>query len=213
MRSLILIVALAASAVLVARADRFEVPAARLPFSQFPMQVGDWQGRQEPPFDDTILKILGVDDYLTRTYFDAANRAGMGVYIGYWASQRQGDTIHSPLNCMPGAGWEPESQAIVPLPFSAGGSTVKPTVNRVVIRKGIDRQLVLYWYQSHGHLIASEYWSKFHMIADAVRMNRSDGALVRLIAPIEAAGEERAEKSAFDFAKSLLPVLDRYLPL
>ena len=118
MRSLILIFALATSAVLVARVDRYEVPAARSSFSEFPMRVGEWRGRQEPPLDDTILRILGVDDYLTRTYF--ANRAGVGLYVGYWASQRQGDTIHSPLNCLPGAGWEPESQTIIPAPFSTG---------------------------------------------------------------------------------------------
>src|SRR5678815_1625164 len=136
MRSLILMFALATSAVLVARVDRYEVPASRLSFSGFPMQVGEWRGRQEPPFDDTILKVLGVDDYLTRTYF--TDRSGVGLYVGYWASQRQGDTIHSPLNCLPGAGWEPESQAIISLPFNANASSVKPTVNKVVIRKGID---------------------------------------------------------------------------
>jgi EpsI family protein len=91
---------------------------------------------------------------------------------------------------------------------------VKPTINRVVIRKGLERQLVLYWYQSHGHLIASEYWSKFYMVSDAVRLNRTDGAIVRIIAPIsEPAAERTAEASAFDFAKSLVPTLDRYLPL
>ena len=53
-------------------------------------------------------------------------------------------------------------------------------MNRYVIQKGGSRQLVLYWFQSHGRIVASEYWSKFYLVVDAVRMNRSDGAVLRI---------------------------------
>ena len=84
-----------------------------------------------------------------------------------------------------------------------------------MIQKGLDRQLVLYWYQSHGRTVASEYWSKFYLVRDAVRLNRTDAALVRVIVPIDPNaddGEMRAERQASDFVKSMFPLLPRYLP-
>ncbi len=90
------------------------------------------------------------------------------------------------------------------------------TVNRVVIQKGLDRQLVFYWYQSHGRIVGSEYWSKFYLVKDAVRLNRTDGAIVRVIAPIAgetAAAEQQAQGEAVQFIKLLLPRLDGFLPL
>ena len=105
-RALALFVCFVAAAGLIARAQQNEVVPPRAPFSQFPMSIGEWRGVQEPPIDAKALEILGVEDYLTRAYFTPA-RSGIGLYIGYWGSQRQGDTIHSPLNCLPGAGWQP----------------------------------------------------------------------------------------------------------
>jgi EpsI family protein len=88
-------------------------------------------------------------------------------------------------------------------------------VNDFVIEKGLDRQVVLYWYQSHGRVVASEYWGKIYTVVDAVRLNRSDGALVRLVVPIASATPEaqaKAEASAVAFAQALFPQLGRYLP-
>jgi EpsI family protein len=84
-----------------------------------------------------------------------------------------------------------------------------------VIQKGLDRQLVLYWYQSHGRVVASEYWSKFYLVTDAVRLNRTDGAIVRVIAPIAgdaADAEMQAERTARRFAQALFPHLEAFLP-
>jgi EpsI family protein len=214
-RSLILLVCFVAGAGLAARAERPEPVPARATFDRFPMQVGDWQGVQQPPFDANILAVLGVDDYLTRAYV-APDRSAVGLYIGYYGSQRQGDTMHSPLNCMPGAGWEPVSNRMLPISIAADGSAPASqiVVNRYVIQKGLDRQLVLYWYQSHGRVVASEYWGKFYLIRDAMRLNRTDGALVRVIAPIAGDdGETKAEGQAVGFVKALFPLLGSYLPV
>jgi EpsI family protein len=213
-RSLVLVAIFLAGATLVAMAERPEPAPVRESFDTFPMTLGEWRGVQQPPFEDSILAILGVDDYLTRAYFNAEN-AGVGIYIGYYDSQRQGDTMHSPQNCLPGAGWEPVSHTMLPIqvassPASQAGEIV---VNRYIIQKGLDRQVVLYWYQSHGRVVASEYWAKFHLIRDAVRLNRTDGALVRVMAPFSgAAGEAEAEKRVVDFVKTLFPALGTYLP-
>lgn len=219
-RIVILLLVFAGGVGLLARAERPEPVPVRSTFDRFPMQIGEWRGVQEPPFAPEILAILGVDDYLTRAYF-TPDRAGVGVYIGYWGSQRQGDTMHSPQNCLPGAGWEPVSNSLKSIPVRGpNGGEQSIEVNRYLIRKGLDRQLVFYWYQSHGHVIASEYWSKFYLIRDAVRLNRTDGALVRVIAPIPGTtaadaseGERSAEQIATRFVQDLFPALNGYLPL
>ena len=110
----------------------------------------------------------------------------VGLYVGYHDSQRQGDTIHSPLNCLPGAGWQPLEQGRITVSVRDHG-TARPApieVNRVVIGKGLDRQLVLYWYQSHRRVVASEYWGKVYTVLDAMRYNRTDAAMVRVITPV-----------------------------
>ncbi len=211
-RMLVLALVFAGGVGLLARADRPEPVPVRQTFDQFPMQLGDWRGVQDPPFTPEILAILGVDDYMARAYF-TPERAGVGVYVGYYGSQRQGDTMHSPLNCLPGAGWSPVSFARIGIPVradeAAGAETV--TINRYVIEKGLDRQVVLYWYQSQGRVVASEYWGKIYLVLDAIRNNRTDGALVRITVPIRTTDEEATQR-AVAFAQAVYPLLGRYLP-
>jgi EpsI family protein len=212
-RVIIVIGCLLLALVPVLRADRSEVVPLRAPLATFPMTIGGWQGVEDPPMSQSVIDVLKADDVLTRTYYlerrDVAN-----LYVGYWQSQRQGETIHSPLNCLPGSGWEPISKTIVSVPTSL--STVgSATMNRDVIQKGLDRQLVLYWYQSHGRMIASEYWSKFYLVTDAVRLNRTDGAIIRVIAPVvgdSPDAEANAERVATAFLRAILPNLNGLLP-
>ena len=204
-----LVVAFAA----VMRADRRESAPSRTTFATFPMQLGHWQGIEQPPLAPDVLAVLGVTDYITRVYV-SPDKAAVGLYSGYWNSQRQGDTIHSPLNCLPGAGWEPMEHSMMTLPDPrAAGNSI--TVNRVLIQKGLDRQLVLYWYQSHDRIVASEYWGKVYLVSDAVLLNRTDGALVRVTARVAGDGPDAiqsAETVAVNFVKTLLPALHGYLP-
>jgi EpsI family protein len=212
-RAIILFCCFMGGAVVIASANRSERPIARLGFSQFPMQIEEWHGAPQPPIEPKVLAVLGVDDYLTRAYYTPDQSAVVGLYLGYYGSQRQGDTMHSPLNCLPGAGWAPLSNTRMSIPVTGDSKIV---VNRYIIQKGLDRQLVLYWYQSHGRVVASEYWSKFYLIRDAVRLNRTDGALVRVIAPIAIGSEdsgEAAERVATRFVRALFPTLSPYLPL
>jgi EpsI family protein len=214
-RALVLFVTFVAGAGLVARQNRPEQVPARATFDQFPMHVPGWRGQNLPPMDEKILAVLGVDDYMNRFYVDETRRAGAGLYIGYYKSQRQGDSIHSPLNCLPGAGWEPMSQAYLTIPVSSAAGAGSISVNRYVIQKGLDRQLVLYWYQSHGRAVASEYWSKLYLIRDAVRINRTDAALVRVIVPMPPnvdGAEAQAEQEAVSFVKTIYPRLSEYVP-
>ena len=210
-RALALVVCLVAATIFLANARRSELPVERLPFKQFPMTVESWRAVEDPPMDKDVVKVLGVDDYLSRAYYKP-DGAAVGLYMGFYGSQRQGDTIHSPLNCLPGAGWEPVSQGRLRIADVAGREM---EVNRFIVQKGLDRQLVLYWYQSHGRVVASEYVSRLYLIKDAIRLNRTDGSMVRVIAPIPVGMEDNgasAERLALEFVRSLVPQLSSYLP-
>jgi len=212
-RIIIIVAALLVSAGVVARADRYENVPMRASFDTFPMQIAGWRGELQPPLADNVLAVLGLTDYVTRNYVKSKT-AVISLYIGYWQSQRQGETIHSPQNCLPGAGWEPVSQSIIQIENPQTPGTTVP-VNRYVIQKGLDRQVALYWYQSHGRIVASEYWSKFYLISDAVRLNRTDGSIVRVIAPVAGDSPEAlagADAVALGFVHDLLPVLGTFLP-
>jgi len=212
-RIAIVLVSLLAAGVAVARADRAEETPLRMSFSLFPMQVGEWQGRQNPPFSDRVLEVLGLDDYLSRGYV-RGTRSYADLYVGYWRSQRQGDTMHSPQNCLPAAGWEPVSQSLLTLPDPRNPSQ-SITVNRYLIQKGLDRQLVLYWYQGRGRIIGSEYWSKIYLVLDAARLNRTDAAIVRVVVPVPgptANDETLAEQDAINFVNAFMPHLGQFLP-
>jgi EpsI family protein len=209
-RAVVLCVMLAAASVFLANARSAETPVTRTLFDAFPMTLQSWQATVDPPLSDDILKVLGVDDYLSRIYY-RPDGAAVGLYLGYYGSQRQGDTIHSPLNCLPGAGWEPVREGRLQI-ANADGAGRDILVNRYVVQKGLDRQLVLYWYQSHGRVTASEYWSKLYLIRDAIAINRTDGSLVRVIAPIRDHDDAAAEKLAESFVRALFPALPTYLP-
>jgi EpsI family protein len=196
-----------------AHASRPEQIPPRAPLASFPATIGGWSGRTAPDFERGVLEVLGVDEYVNRYYVSGAQLAH--VYIGYYRSQHQGGAIHSPMNCLPGAGWLPVQSGRVSLSLSADPALNSVDVNRLIIQKGLDRQVVLYWYQSHGRTIPSEYWSKVYLVLDAIRLNRSDAALIRIIAPINSTlpdGEAVAERSTISLAEAMLPIFGRYLP-
>jgi EpsI family protein len=186
------------------RADEESVP--REPLATLPFVIAGWEGRPAPPLADDVVAQLGVDDYINRAYVKSG-ASPVGLYIGYYASQRQGDTIHSPQNCLPGAGWHPVSSGIREL--RADDQTVR--VNEYVIEKGMSRQVVLYWYQGRGRVIANEYANKGLLMLDAATRHRTNGGLVRVIAPVSASAEETAGEAAA-FAAALFPSLHKYLP-
>jgi len=191
-----------------------EPTPVREPLERLPYDIAEWHGTREPDFDENVMSILGVDDYALRSYWREGGPA-LTLYVGYYGSQRQGDTVHSPLNCLPGAGWVPRAVSRRTLLVADSGRARTIEVNRVLIQKGLDRQLVLYWYQGHGRVIASEYWGKAYLVVDAIRMNRTDGALVRVMVPLQSDGAEAevaAERAAESFARALFPLLGHHLP-
>lgn len=187
-----------------------EVAPDRHELSTLPRTLDTWSSVRDLPLPADSLATLGVDDYVSRVYVNTATAQPVSLYVGYYASQRQGDTIHSPQNCLPGAGWLPIEGGRIQVPSGTGSIEV----NRYVIEKGLDRQVVLYWYQGRGRVVANEYANKFWLMVDAARVHRTNGALVRVMAPVgrNGAGVDAADRAVNDFSRVLLSQLNGYLP-
>ena len=206
LRAVVVLLVLIGAGAYASNAGSAEVSVDRVDLAELPGTVGAWRGYEMEPFADDVIAKLGVDDYVSRRYA-RADAPPVAVYVGYYGSQRQGDTIHSPQNCLPGAGWRPVSSERVTL--DAGGTPIE--VNRYLIEKGLERQAVLYWYQGRGRVVANEYANKLWLMLDAARLRRTNGALVRLITPVLGTPD-----AAFDelsaFTGAVFPHLSAHLP-
>jgi len=183
---------------------RAPVAAAHRPLAEFPAAIGPWRSR-EFPFDARSVREIGVDDYTNREYIGGPRP--VELYIGYYQDQRSGEAIHSPRNCLPGEGWEPVRAAQVEI--GPGG---RPEVaSEYLVEKGARRDVVLYWYETHGRVMASEYRAKFWLVAEGLRNRPTDGALIR-VWTTAADGEDNAERRAAAFARLIYPEITAFLP-
>lgn len=204
----IVVIVLLGSTALLHGMSHGEAVVARQPLRNLPYSLDDWSG-QEHPMEQRIVAAVSVTDYTNREYV-SPSEPPVDLYVGYYASQRTGDTIHSPKNCLPGAGWEPVRQDYATINLADGRKIV---VNDYVIENGLNKDLVFYWYQGRGRVIASEYWGKLWMISDAITHNRTDGALVRLITPISGNdGPAGAQARLVKFTQRLFPYLNEFIP-
>lgn len=201
---------LAATALLLGARSQNEVFPPRQSLNLLPSQFGAWTGH-DISIDQQILDILGAGEFLLRDYTNSyPQQPPIGLFLAYFPSQKAGDTIHSPNHCLPGAGWVPTRRSIVQIARPDGSSF---PANRYVISKSGERALVLYWYLAHDRAVASEYWAKYYLVADSIRMNRSDGALVRLLTPMyKGESPDAAQARAMNLGSQLIPILNNYIP-
>jgi EpsI family protein len=186
-----------------------EAKVARRAFKDMPSQVGSWrQVGGDQRFDQETENVLRADDYVSRTYALPDGRSA-SFYAGYYATQRTGATYHSPLNCLPGTGWEMKEPASVTITPANGAPSFE--ANRYIIENGDDRQLLIYWYQGRGRKVASEYWGKIYTVIDSIRRRRSDGAMVRVMVPV-GRSEEAALAAATDLSAQIVPALSEFVP-
>ena len=200
-----------ASATLFLHAHRGnEVFAPHQPFEKFPAQLSPWTGTDQAIDQDT-LNVLGTGEFLSRVYAPSADRSpSIELLMAYFPSQSTGDTIHSPMHCLPGSGWLPTETARVTV--DVRGHDPFPA-NRVVVAKAEVHELVLYWYWAHDRGVASEYWAKYYLVKDSIEMHRSDGALVRIITPMyEGESAQAAYQRILPFAGEIVPLLNDYIP-
>jgi EpsI family protein len=197
---------LGALAILHFRAPGEAVPV-RKPLDAFPHVLGAWHGREATIFETNALNTLKLTDALMRRYVDPAGRS-IWLYIGYWATQTGGE-IHSPRNCLPAAGWEPIEASLLTIPLPAPHPAI--TINRYLIQKQQETQLVLYWYHSQGKAVASDLAAKIELVRRAIARNRTDGALVRISSPVHGGVQQTTERLVA-YAQAIYPVLGEHLP-
>ena len=184
-----------------------EASVSRQPLKNFPARVGSWQQvGGDVRFDAETEKVLKADDYVSRNF--ESNGRNASLYVGYYTTQRNGATYHSPLNCLPGSGWVMSDGGRLIITPAKGRSF---EANRYLIQNGDQRALMIYWYQGRGKAVASEYWAKIETVLDSVRRRRSDGALVRVMVPLSNSPAE-AEKSAVEFASEAANELPPFVP-
>ena len=185
-----------------------EAHVTRKALKDFPAQMGSWrQVGDDIRFNDETEKVLRADDYLSRNF--VSNGLMASLYVGYYATQRNGATYHSPLNCLPGSGWVMSDPARITITPTGAGAPFE--ANRFVIANGRDRALMVYCYQGRGRAVASEYWGKIYTVLDSVRRRRSDGAMVRVMVPLGNSQEE-AQKTAVEMAAQAATQLTEFVP-
>jgi EpsI family protein len=181
--------------------------ALQQPFSQFPNRLGMWQG-EDLRFGSRIENRLKVTDYVSKLYRAGPDKM-VHLYVGFYSSQRHGEMIHSPKNCLPGNGWYIAQRGTAVLDIEPYPSF---EVNSYTVENGIDRQVVLYWYQqSGGRIVTNEYLGRVHLVLDSVTRNRTDAALIRVSVPIEGDSGD-AVRTGRDFLKVAYPALSQFLP-
>jgi exosortase D (VPLPA-CTERM-specific) len=206
--SLLLLAALAASPLL---EQRLELIPARTEFQDFPMKMGQWSGKRQI-LDQHYIDTLKFEDYLLADYLQSGDLSTVNLYLAYYASQRKGESIHSPRSCLPGGGWNIQSLDQIPIDAD-NDKTHTFMVNRALIQKGEDKQLVYYWFRQRGRNITDEYQSKWYLFWDGLTMNRTDGALIRLMIDVSPNQDiEFYDKQLADFLGVLMPQIIRFVP-
>jgi EpsI family protein len=186
-----------------------EAHVTRQNLKEFPKEVGRWkQTGEDVRFDAEVEKVLRADDYVSRSY-QRPDGQSASFYVGYYASQKTGATYHSPLNCLPGAGWIMTNAGRIMITPANGRPAFE--VNRYIVQNGRDRALMLYWYEGRGRPLASEYWGKIYTVVDSVRRRRSDGAMVRVMVGL-GESQENAENAAVELASQAEAHIPAFVP-
>lgn len=141
-----------------------------------PAALDGWSSQVNPPLSDDVMGKLLPTEYLSRTYSDATGR-NFGFSVVYYEKQKGGESMHSPKNCLPGAGWEIWDTSTVPIQLADGREV---GINRYAVRKGSSKQLVYYWYQTQERVIANEYVGKVCLVWDAMRLGHTGGSIVKI---------------------------------
>ena len=188
---------------------REAIPIAR-PFQEFPLKLGQWEGIPQS-MEQMYLAGLKFSDYIMANYQDPSGHS-VNFYTAYYESQRKGESIHSPSSCLPGGGWVFHESGVVAIPLD---DHLKESIriNRAFIQKGDYKQLSYYWFPMRGRVLTNIWQMKFYNFWDALTMQRTDGALIRLITPIGRNEKvQDADERLQAFLREIVPVLEEFLP-
>jgi len=205
------VVLLVQAVVLYAAVSRPEIMPVIRPLVEFSNTFAGWRIVKDVPLEPEVQEILKADDTLNRIYVNPGVGVETNLFVAFFRTQRTGQSPHSPKNCLPGSGWEPIQTGLVTIPVSGRAEPI--VANRFVTAHGDERDVTIYWYQSHSRIIASEFTAKFWLVADSIRYRRSDTALVRIIVPVVNNDTGAATAVGVRFVQALFPDLSRQLPL
>jgi EpsI family protein len=181
------------------------------PLSRFPSQIGDWKFARKSFFEAPVIQMLGVNDYISYDYAGGRGRV-LNLYISYFTAVGVTGAYHSPQNCLPGGGWNIVSVEDIPLaevPAAYRGGKIK----KVVVQRGSEQQVVLYWFQNRGRIIASEYWEKIYLVMDAIFKKRRDGSFIRIMGQVpEKEDKDKFVQEMIDFAGRVVGIASDFIP-
>ncbi|MEP6714493.1 MAG: exosortase C-terminal domain/associated protein EpsI [Terriglobia bacterium] len=186
-----------------------EVIPAILPWNQFPSEVNQWKAVTDIPIAQDVLDKLRPDDYLNRNYASADQRTVLNFFIGYFNSRRNGRAPHSPEWCLPGAGWKSLSSHTIAIPVGGEGQPLP--ANEYMIQKGIDKQLVLYWYHQGTREVADDLVAQMYALPELILHGRTDTALIRIIVPVQGGDTAAASTTARNFAAGVYPLVRKHI--
>ena len=173
------------------------------PLSAFPLVIDQWQTVREVPLEKEVQEVLKADDTINREYRSPSLTGSAWLFIAFFKTQRYGQAPHSPKNCLPGSGWEPTENTDIAIKVADWPTPI--VTNKYVVSHGAEKSVVLYWYQSHNRVIASEYWAKFWLVTDSIRYRRSDTALVRIVVPVQNDDTQAATQTGVSFIQAAFP--------
>jgi exosortase D (VPLPA-CTERM-specific) len=189
---------------------REKIPANKS-VAQFPLEIGEWKAKKREKIDPIFLDRLDLSEYIMMDYENRAAKS-INFYVAYYESQSKGKSIHTPASCLPGQGWTFDQSGSVSIP-GLQQQTGIPKVNRAVIQYGNSRQIAYYWFSLRGRILRNMYQVKIYNFWDALTMQRTDGALIRLITPVyENEDLSDVDTRLQDFLQELVPVLEEYIP-
>jgi EpsI family protein len=179
------------------------------PLSIFPGALERWQATQDTPIETDVLDMLGPDDTLSREYQEKGSGIRAGVFVAYYKTQLRAKNAHDPKVCLPGSGWNPLDNRVAQVPLRQGAAL---PVNYYRIARGDASAVVLYWFQTHTSVQTKEQELRFRRLVDAVKANRTDMALVRIVVPVDRDGVPKADERAFELAREVYPKMLDYFP-
>jgi len=188
---------------------RENVPGHKL-LENFTLPSNSWTMAEDSKLDEETLKILNADDILSRVYVDKQTGKAATLFVAYFETQRTGKVPHSPKNCLPGSGWTSTQSGIAEISIPGEAKPIR--VNQYVVSRGQNQSIVFYWYQARNRVVASEYSAKIYTVADAIRYNRSDTALVRVVVNVADGNLKEAAETGISFVQSFFEPLKNYLP-
>ena len=180
------------------------------PLAAFPTTIGPWYTYREYPMEKEVEDVLKADDTMNRVYKDSGSGQEVSLFMAFFRTQRNGQSPHSPKNCLPGAGWDKVTDDRQTIAVSDWPEPIH--INRFVVERGSEKSVTLYWYHSHNRVIASEFSAKWWLVADAIRYHRSDTALVRVVVPVAGEAIDRATDVGVGFIKTVFPSIVHQFP-